>query len=120
MRSQRLRWRGITLSAVPQNWGKPGEPVPAGVYVVGIENAEAGKKLGIKQGSIITRIAGHAIEEHRGPPEVHRFHAAGERDAGNRGFRGDRDRSAVTEEPAAEPLGSVWRPIRQETAPACV
>jgi serine protease Do len=60
--SQRLRWRGITLSAVPQNWAaKPGEAVPSGVYVVGMENAEAGKKLGLKQGSIITSFAGKAI-----------------------------------------------------------
>jgi serine protease Do len=62
--SQRLRWRGITLSAVPQNWAKPpGQATPPqGVYVVGIENAEAGKKLGIKQGQIITSIAGKAIK----------------------------------------------------------
>ena len=61
--SQRLRWRGITLTAVPQNWGKqPGQPAPQGVYVVGIDDPEAGKKLGIKQGQIITAIAGKAIK----------------------------------------------------------
>ena len=60
--TQRLRWRGITLSAVPQNWGKPGEPEPAGVYVVGLENPEISKKLNIKQGSIITSIAGKAVK----------------------------------------------------------
>jgi S1-C subfamily serine protease len=60
--TQRLRWRGITLSSVPQNWAKPGETgAPAGVYVIGVENAEAGKKLGVKQGSIITAIAGKAV-----------------------------------------------------------
>ena len=61
--TQRLRWRGITLTAVPHNWAtKPGDAAPAGVYVVGIEDAEAGKKLGLKQGQIITAIAGKAIK----------------------------------------------------------
>ena len=61
--SQRLRWRGITLSAVPQNWAKPGEgDPPAGVYVVGLESPEIAKKLGIKQGSIIKSIAGKAVK----------------------------------------------------------
>ena len=60
--TQRLRWRGITLSAVPQNWAKPGEGEPAGVYVVGLENPELAKKLGLKQGSIITAIAGKAVK----------------------------------------------------------
>jgi serine protease Do len=59
--TQRLRWRGITLSAVPQNWVKPGEAEPAGVYVVGVENAELAKKLKIKQGSIIKSIAGKTV-----------------------------------------------------------
>ena len=59
--TQRLRWRGITLSAVPQNWAKPGEAEPAGVYVVALENPELAKKLGIKQGSIIKAIAGKAV-----------------------------------------------------------
>jgi serine protease Do len=62
-RTQRLRWRGITLSSVPGNWSKaPGSAAPAGVYVVGIEDAEAGKKLGIKPGQIITAIAGNAVK----------------------------------------------------------
>jgi serine protease Do len=62
--TQKLRWRGITLTAVPANWSslKPGESAPAGVYVVGIEDAETGKKLGIKPGQIITAIAGQAIK----------------------------------------------------------
>jgi S1-C subfamily serine protease len=61
--SQRLRWRGITLTAVPQNWARqPGQPAPQGVYIVGIDDPEAGKKLGIKQGQIITAIAGKAIK----------------------------------------------------------
>jgi S1-C subfamily serine protease len=60
--TQRLRWRGITLSAVPQNWAKPGEGEPAGVYVVGLENPELAKKLKLKQGSIIKAIAGKAIK----------------------------------------------------------
>jgi serine protease Do len=66
--SQRLRWRGITLSAVPANWAsvkpgaKPGEAAPAGVYIVGIQDAEMGKKLNIKPGQIITSIAGQAIK----------------------------------------------------------
>jgi S1-C subfamily serine protease len=60
--TQRLRWRGITLSAVPQNWGKPGDVEMQGVYVVGLENPEIAKKLGIKQGSIIKSIAGKAVK----------------------------------------------------------
>jgi S1-C subfamily serine protease len=60
--TQRLRWRGITLSAVPQNWAKPGEGEPAGVYVVGLESPEIAKKLKIKQGSIIKSIAGKAVK----------------------------------------------------------
>lgn len=59
--SQRLRWRGITLTAVPLNWPKSGLAAPQGVYVVGIEDLEAGRKLGIKPGQIITSIAGKAI-----------------------------------------------------------
>ena len=54
--------RGITLSAVPQNWAKPGEAEPAGVYVVAVESPEIAKKLGIKQGSIIKAIAGQAVK----------------------------------------------------------
>jgi serine protease Do len=60
--TQRLRWRGMTLSSVPQNWGKPGEGEPAGVYVVGLENPELAKKLKLKQGSIIKAIAGKAVK----------------------------------------------------------
>jgi serine protease Do len=62
--TQRLRWRGITLTAVPANWSgsKPGETAPMGVYIVGIEDAEMGKKLGIKPGQIITSIAGQAVK----------------------------------------------------------
>jgi S1-C subfamily serine protease len=60
--TQRLRWRGITLSAVPQNWAKPGEGEPLGVYVVGLENPELAKKLKLKQGSIIKAIAGKAVK----------------------------------------------------------
>jgi S1-C subfamily serine protease len=60
--TQRLRWRGITLSAVPQNWAKPGEGEPAGVYVVGVESAEVAKAFKLKQGSIIKGIAGKAVK----------------------------------------------------------
>ena len=57
-----MRWRGITLSSVPQNWAtKPGSTPPAGLYVVGIDDADAGKKLGLKQGSIITSVAGKLV-----------------------------------------------------------
>jgi serine protease Do len=65
--SQKLRWRGITLAAVPANWtpttpgAKAGE-APAGVYVLGVEDTEAAKKFGIKPGQIITAIAGQAIK----------------------------------------------------------
>ena len=64
IQTQRLRWRGITLTAVPANWSPahPGEAVPSGVYIVGIEDAEIGKKLGIKPGQIITSIAGQAVK----------------------------------------------------------
>jgi S1-C subfamily serine protease len=55
--TQKLRWRGITLTAVPANWS-----AKEGVYIVAIEDAEAGKKLGVKQGQVITSIAGKTIK----------------------------------------------------------
>jgi S1-C subfamily serine protease len=55
--TQKLRWRGITLTAVPANWS-----AKEGVYIVAIEDAEAGKKLGIKQGQVITQFAGQRIK----------------------------------------------------------
>jgi len=66
--TQRLRWRGLTLSAVPGNWagakpgGKPGAAAPAGVYIVGIEDVEIGKKMNLKAGQIITSIAGKTVK----------------------------------------------------------
>ena len=60
--TQRMRWHGITLSSVPQGWQtKQGSQPAGGLYVVGIEDAELGKKLGVKQGSIITAVAGKMV-----------------------------------------------------------
>ena len=55
--TQKLRWRGITLTAVPANWS-----AKEGVYIVAIDDTAAGKKLGVKQGQVITSIAGKAIK----------------------------------------------------------
>jgi S1-C subfamily serine protease len=61
--TQRFRWRGITLTAVPANWaGKTGESAIEGVYIVGIEDAEMAKKLGVKQGQVIRAISGKVIK----------------------------------------------------------
>jgi S1-C subfamily serine protease len=58
--TQRMRWRGITVSSLPHGWqGKPGEAT--GLFVVGIDDADAGKKLGLRQGSIITAVAGKVV-----------------------------------------------------------
>ncbi|HYO10508.1 MAG TPA: trypsin-like peptidase domain-containing protein [Tepidisphaeraceae bacterium] len=61
--NQRMRWRGLTLSSLPQNWhGPAGETAPVGgLFVVGIDDADTGKKLGLKQGSIITSVAGKVV-----------------------------------------------------------
>src|SRR5438045_8959530 len=60
--TQRIRWRGITVSCVPQSWQtKPGTQTPTGLFVVGIDDADIGKKLGLKQGSIITSVAGKVV-----------------------------------------------------------
>jgi S1-C subfamily serine protease len=60
--SQRLRWHGMMLGPVPSNWAGNGVSAPAGVYVLGVENAESCAKLGIKQGSIITTVAGKVVK----------------------------------------------------------
>jgi S1-C subfamily serine protease len=61
--TQRMRWRGITVSSLPQNWQKDAKAGanPTGLFVVGIDNIEVGKKLGLKQGSIITSVAGKVV-----------------------------------------------------------
>ena len=61
--TQRLRFHGMTLGAVPANWvPKPGETAVSGVYVVGIEDPALVSKLGIKQGTIIRGVAGKAVK----------------------------------------------------------
>src|SRR6185369_12475790 len=66
--TQRLRWHGMMLGAVPANWSstatpgaKPGEAI-TGVYVVGVEDPSLVAKLGIKQGSIIRAVAGKVVK----------------------------------------------------------
>ncbi len=59
---QRLRWRGMTIGPVPTNWAKDARSAVSGVYVVGIEDAELSAKLGVKQGSIITAVAGKVVK----------------------------------------------------------
>ena len=56
--TQRMRWRGITVSSMPLNWqGKTGE----GLFVVGVDDIDTGKKFNVKQGSIITTVAGKVV-----------------------------------------------------------
>jgi S1-C subfamily serine protease len=55
--TQKFRWRGITLTAVPANWA-----AKEGVYIVAIEDSAIAKKLGVKQGQVITSIAGKTIK----------------------------------------------------------
>jgi len=59
--SQRLRWRGMVLGTVPDNWcGKPGKKI-AGVLVVGMENDCPLRKKGITAGSVIVAVAGQPV-----------------------------------------------------------
>ena len=59
--TQRMRWRGVTISSIPQNWNKKGTESPVGLYVVGVDDADTAKALNIKQGSIITSVAGQVV-----------------------------------------------------------
>jgi len=58
--NQRMRWRGITISSLPQNWQSK-TAQPAGLFVVGVEDTDVAKKLNLKQGSIITTVAGKVV-----------------------------------------------------------
>jgi serine protease Do len=61
--TQRLRFHGMTLGAVPANWvPKAGETAVSGVYVVGIDDPAQVTKLGIKQGTIIHSVAGKVVK----------------------------------------------------------
>ena len=63
--TQRLRFGGMTLGAVPANWtAKPGESAITGVYIVGIDDPTLAAKLGrgIKQGAIIRSVAGKVVK----------------------------------------------------------
>jgi serine protease Do len=60
--TQRMRWRGITVSSLPQNWqSENAANPPAGLFVIGIDNLDAARQLGLKQGSIITSVAGKMV-----------------------------------------------------------
>ena len=62
--TQRMRWRGITISSVPQNWkSQPGAQPPMGLFVVGIDDADTARALNVKQGSIITSVAGQVVRD---------------------------------------------------------
>jgi serine protease Do len=59
---QRLRWRGLTLGAIPTNWNFPGAaPTTAGVVVLGIGPDSPFAKDGVAQGAVITAIAGKPV-----------------------------------------------------------
>lgn len=60
--NQRLRWRGILLGPIPENWDFASAKKPeSGLMVLGIESGSPLKKLGIMQGSIIIAVAGKPV-----------------------------------------------------------
>ena len=61
--SQRLRWQGLVLSAVPEHFkdAKKGEISANGLIVVGMDESSPLKKSGIALGTVITRVAGKAV-----------------------------------------------------------
>ena len=61
--TQRMRWRGITVASLPENWqtAKGATAPTSGLFVVGVDDADVAKKLNLKQGSIITSVAGKVV-----------------------------------------------------------
>jgi len=62
-RNQRLRWRGLLLGPIPGNWEPGGKKIAAGagLLVLAMDPRSPLSKQGIKQGSVITSIAGKAV-----------------------------------------------------------
>jgi S1-C subfamily serine protease len=60
--SQRLRWRGMLLGAVPSAWdlASPKKQMP-GVLVIGVDSKSTQIPEGVKAGSVITAVAGKKI-----------------------------------------------------------
>src|SRR5262249_50690330 len=59
--SQRLYWRGLVLGPIPGNWELDGKKPSSGLMVVAMDPKSPLSKQGIKQGSVITSVAGRAI-----------------------------------------------------------
>jgi serine protease Do len=61
--NQRLHWRGLLLGPIPGNWDPDGgrKKTPTGLLVLAIDPKSPMTKQGIKQGSIITSVAGKPV-----------------------------------------------------------
>ncbi len=60
--NQRYRWRGLVLGPVPAHWdfGSAERPV-TGLMVLGVDSASPFVKQGMRQGAIITAVAGKPV-----------------------------------------------------------
>jgi S1-C subfamily serine protease len=60
--SQRLRWRGMLLGAIPIGWDLgPTKKGPVGVLVIGVDSKSPLIPSGIKSGNVITAVAGKTV-----------------------------------------------------------
>jgi serine protease Do len=64
--SRRLRWEGLVLGPVPRNWDtghKAAEGTDRGLVVLAVAERSRFAKQGIREGDIITEIAGKALAD---------------------------------------------------------
>ncbi len=59
--SQRLRWRGMLLGPVPPHWESTRSPGARGLMVLGISPDSPLVKFGVREGAIITSVAGRPV-----------------------------------------------------------
>jgi serine protease Do len=60
--NQRMRWRGATLGPIPTGWGgASGTKHVTGILVITVDDDSPLKSQGIAPGTLITSVAGHAV-----------------------------------------------------------
>jgi len=59
--NQRLYWRGLLLGPIPGNWEPDHKKIAAGLLVLAMDPKSPLSKQGVKQGSVITSVAGKPI-----------------------------------------------------------
>jgi S1-C subfamily serine protease len=60
--NRRLRWNGMVLGSVPPNWVGPNKKPEPGVMVLAVDaNCTASTKFGVRQGTVITTVAGRPV-----------------------------------------------------------